>query len=122
VNDDERNALGGGFWEDLDSLLCDVSQLFDGWHTDVAWTEWDASVRKRVTEVRQRLAVSDAGPWGRDECLRRMRRTLRAWLNRDNADYEDDEDKELDSDDEDLLAALCVDARAVYATPRAACE
>ncbi len=31
-------------------LLVDVAQLLDGWHQDgTAWTEWDESVRKRVS-------------------------------------------------------------------------
>lgn len=37
--------------EKLIALLTDVAQLLDGWHTDVAWTDWDESVRKRVSEI-----------------------------------------------------------------------
>jgi phage-related baseplate assembly protein len=36
--------------EDIQRLLVDVAQIFDGWHADgTAWTEWDESVRKRVS-------------------------------------------------------------------------
>lgn len=36
----------------LQSLLCNVAQLLDGWHNDgTTWTEWDESVRQRVSEV-----------------------------------------------------------------------
>ncbi len=36
---------------DLESLLCDIAQIFDGWHADgTAWSEWDESVRKRLGE------------------------------------------------------------------------
>lgn len=41
---------------DLRSLLCDVAQLLDGWHNDgTAWTDWDESVRKRVSEWQSKL-------------------------------------------------------------------
>lgn len=33
------------------SILTDVCQLLDGWHADMAWTEWDEQVRKRVSEL-----------------------------------------------------------------------
>jgi hypothetical protein len=33
----------------IQALLVDVAQIFDGWHTDVAWTEWDESVRRRIS-------------------------------------------------------------------------
>lgn len=40
----------------LSGLLCDVAQLLDGWHNDgTAWTEWDESVRQRVSEMQMRL-------------------------------------------------------------------
>jgi hypothetical protein len=39
----------------LKSLLCDVAQVFDGWHIDTAWTEWDQSVRRRVSAWQRRL-------------------------------------------------------------------
>lgn len=40
-----RSAL-----EPLTQLLIDIAQIFDGWHADgTAWTEWDESVRRRIT-------------------------------------------------------------------------
>ncbi len=40
----------------LIGLLCDVAQLLDGWHNDgTAWTEWDESVRRRVSDMQKRL-------------------------------------------------------------------
>lgn len=42
--------------DELRHLLCDVAQLLDGWHNDgTAWTEWDESVRRRVSEMQRRL-------------------------------------------------------------------
>lgn len=42
--------------EELRNLLCDVAQLLDGWHQDgTAWTEYDESIRKRVSEMQQAL-------------------------------------------------------------------
>ena len=39
-------------------LLCDVAQLLDGWHADgTAWTEWDESIRIRVTELQRFLDI-----------------------------------------------------------------
>ena len=39
----------------LRETLCHVAQLLDGWHADAAWSEWDADVRRRVSEIQQRL-------------------------------------------------------------------
>lgn len=34
----------------LQDLLVDVAQILDGWHQDgTAWSEWDESVRKRIS-------------------------------------------------------------------------
>jgi hypothetical protein len=33
------------------SVLTDVAQLISGWHADIVWSEWDESVRKRVSEL-----------------------------------------------------------------------
>ena len=42
--------------ERLRLLLIDVAQLLDGWHQDgTAWTEWDESVRQRVSEMLREL-------------------------------------------------------------------
>lgn len=30
-------------------ILTDVCQLFDGWHSDLAWSRWDEAVRGRVS-------------------------------------------------------------------------
>ncbi len=35
--------------EKLDQLLFDCLQLFDSWHSDIAWSEWDQSVRDRLS-------------------------------------------------------------------------
>lgn len=44
---------------EIDSLLCDVAQLLDGWKADgTAWSPWDQSVRDRVTALRARLATA----------------------------------------------------------------
>jgi hypothetical protein len=41
----------------LDLLLFEISQVFDGWHSDgTAWSEYDESIRKRVTEYRVKLS------------------------------------------------------------------
>lgn len=40
-----RESMG-----DLADLLTDIAQVFDGWHADgTAWSEWDESVRKRLS-------------------------------------------------------------------------
>ena len=36
-------------------VLCNVHQLIEGWHTDVAWTEYDQSVLKSVEELQHRI-------------------------------------------------------------------
>jgi hypothetical protein len=42
--------------ERLKILLPNVSQLLDGWHADgTAWSEWDESVRKEVSEMLAKL-------------------------------------------------------------------
>jgi hypothetical protein len=44
---------------EIDSLLCDVAQLIDGWKADgTAWTQWDQSIRDRVTALRSRLLTA----------------------------------------------------------------
>jgi hypothetical protein len=49
--------LPGGIFADIESLLCEVSQVFDGWHQDgTAWSEYDESVRKRCAELQGKLA------------------------------------------------------------------
>lgn len=39
----------------LITLLTNIAQLLDGWHTDVAWTDWDESIRKEVGETLKKL-------------------------------------------------------------------
>jgi hypothetical protein len=35
---------------ELQILLTDIAQIFDGWHADgTAWSEWDQSVRVRIS-------------------------------------------------------------------------
>lgn len=49
--------------DELINLLTNVAQLLDGWHTDVAWTEWDESVRANVSGWLQRLyATRETAP------------------------------------------------------------
>lgn len=44
---------------ELDTLLCEVEGIFDGWHSDgTAWTEYDESVRKRLMEFRLRYTYT----------------------------------------------------------------
>lgn len=44
---------------EIDSLLCEVAQLLDGWKADgTAWTPWDQSIRDRVTDIRARLSTA----------------------------------------------------------------
>lgn len=39
----------------LDALLCEISGIFDGWHSDgTYWTEYDEGVRKRIDEFRKK--------------------------------------------------------------------
>lgn len=44
---------------ELDSLFCDICQLLDGWKNadPQFWTEWDQSVRSRITAMRVRIAA-----------------------------------------------------------------
>ena len=43
----------------LGDLLCDVAQLLDGWHNDgTVWSEWDESVRQRVSAALAALGRS----------------------------------------------------------------
>lgn len=41
--------------DDASDLLTDIAQLLDGWHCDQSWTEWDESVRRRVSELLRTL-------------------------------------------------------------------
>ncbi len=45
---------------EIDALLCDVAQIVDGWKNadPQAWTEWDQSVRERITSIRARLLTA----------------------------------------------------------------
>src|SRR6476660_4905613 len=46
-------ALEPSLRSELEDLLYDVENIFDGWHSDgTAWTEWDESVRKRLLDFR----------------------------------------------------------------------
>lgn len=51
-----RQQLEAAHSSDLRSLLVDIAQVFDGWHADgTAWSEWDESVRGRITKVLEDL-------------------------------------------------------------------
>jgi hypothetical protein len=39
---------------EFNHLAPDIAQLMDGWHCDVAWTEWDTSVRQRLGALQKR--------------------------------------------------------------------
>ena len=42
----------------IKNLLCDVSQLIAGWNaTDSEWSDWDEGVRKRVSELQNKIDV-----------------------------------------------------------------
>ncbi len=42
-------------YTELDTLLCEVSGIFDGWHSDgTFWTEYDESIRKKIDEFRKK--------------------------------------------------------------------
>jgi hypothetical protein len=34
--------------KELIAVYADVAQIFDGWHCDIAWSDWDTEVRKRM--------------------------------------------------------------------------
>lgn len=38
-------------WDTAVGTLTNCCQLLDGWHCDTAWTEWDESVRKQISEL-----------------------------------------------------------------------
>jgi hypothetical protein len=63
--------------DEVFQTLQDVCSIFDGWHTDVAWTEWDKSVRDRVGALLSdaaRMAIQDAAAAERDKAeLNRLR-------------------------------------------------
>jgi len=43
----------------LDQLLCEVSGIFDGWHSDgTHWTEYDEIVRKKIDEFRKKYTYA----------------------------------------------------------------
>ncbi len=53
--------------EELRPLFCDLAQLLDGWHNDgTAWSEWDESVRKRLSQaqavIETTLAATEPHP------------------------------------------------------------
>lgn len=42
---------------ELDQLLFEITQIFDGWHSDgTAWSEYDEYVRQRIINFRRRMA------------------------------------------------------------------
>jgi hypothetical protein len=47
----------------LRNVLCNVSQIFDGWHNDgTAWSEWDESIRRCVGQLQQEIELIIAAP------------------------------------------------------------
>lgn len=51
----EYNPFIKAHLAELDNLLCEVSGIFDGWHSDgTYWTEYDESIRKKIDEFRNR--------------------------------------------------------------------
>lgn len=50
---DPASAVPEGTQEpsERQALLCDVAQLLDGWHCDVAWTAHDEAIRRRVADA-----------------------------------------------------------------------
>ena len=59
----EIDALRAALIE-FNKLCPDLCQLLDGWHADIAWTEWDQKVRNDLTSVgaKAREALTDATP------------------------------------------------------------
>jgi hypothetical protein len=50
-----------------EALLCDVAQIFDGWHSDgTAWSAWDESVRRRVSDALSKLRGSTGSKGGEE--------------------------------------------------------
>ncbi len=46
--------------KELDSLLCEVSGIFDGWHSDgTYWTEYDQSVRNKIDVFRKKYTYDE---------------------------------------------------------------
>jgi hypothetical protein len=43
-----------------------VAQLLDGWHTDVAWSEFDTKCRKDVAEIQYRIEQALSSTPSRD--------------------------------------------------------
>lgn len=45
---------------ELLGVYADVAQLFDGWHCDIAWSEWDSQVRQRMIGAQHTAAEAVA--------------------------------------------------------------
>lgn len=41
------------FLKEVEGVFCDVAQLIDGWNHDGCWSEWDQSVRDKVSKVQK---------------------------------------------------------------------
>ncbi len=41
--------------KELNEILCNVSQIFNGWKSDPAWTDWDEQVAASVVKIHQLL-------------------------------------------------------------------
>jgi hypothetical protein len=49
-----RKKIDNLNYPEIEQLLCDVVQLLTGWHADLAWTDWDQSIKdKCVVLLRQ---------------------------------------------------------------------
>lgn len=56
------------------NLTPDIAQLMDGWHQDgTAWTEWDESVRSRLSEWHKRVTPEQYAAAGWKEGAWRLR-------------------------------------------------
>lgn len=72
-----RRHGGENVANELVGVLCDVAQVFDGWHADgTAWTEWDESVRRRVSSLLD-ILTQGAQPSPREQVLEEALKKLR---------------------------------------------
>ena len=52
----KTNVIGELQLSELKNLLCNVSQLIQGWNaTEAEWTEWDKEVQSKVHELQNKI-------------------------------------------------------------------